>query len=115
MATYHTFSSPSNFTANGKSGDPSGGLLESKETDGLLRPTSHEEIVPQLMRYSKCRGLCRPRQRLTYIAPEDVPKGYDTAEKALATDPLDRYLTDTPVRRPPIFTCNALTSLGISG
>ena len=91
------------------------GLLESKETDSLLCSTLHEEIVPQLMRYSMCRALCQPRQRLTCIAPGDLPKVYDTTEKALAEDPLDRFLTDTPVRHFPNLTCNALTSFAILG
>ncbi|EKM56557.1 uncharacterized protein PHACADRAFT_253756 [Phanerochaete carnosa HHB-10118-sp] len=77
MSVYYTFCPL--HSGPGASQDTLCGATESKETDSLLyAPIVCEKVTPQLMQY------------------KDVPKVYETIEKSIAADPLDRYMSNTP-------------------
>ena len=73
---------------------------DGKENDSLLGAATElvGVSVPQLLQYSAYHILSLMQSSHTEVhLTEDVPKASASTRKAFAADPLDHYLTDTPV------------------
>ena len=73
---------------------------DGKENDSLLGATTELVgiSVPQFLQYSarNIPSLMESSHAEVHLT-EDVPKASASTRKAFVTDPLDHYLTDTPV------------------